>query len=289
MKTFVTGFKSKSIFYIYSINIKKISDKVQHDPVDVRVEASHDIPEIDQIFFSVEKNERFEALYKVIANFQPESTLVFCNTKQQCRQLANELQEYDLHALALHGDLEQFERDQVLTQFASKGCSILIATDVAARGLDVKDLAAVINFELSYDPEIHIHRIGRTGRAGAKGLAVSLFASSEQRQLEAIEKYQNTAANIVDMATLVEPLNFKLYPPMAIIFVNGGRKDKLRAGDLLGALTASDEISAPKIGKITLFDKFAYVAVEQRMEKIALNILADGKIKGKKFRVRRLR
>ena len=153
----------------------------------------------------------------------------------------------------------------------------------------MKDLAAVINFELSYDPEIHIHRIGRTGRAGAKGLAVSLFASSEQRQLEAIEKYQNTAANIVDMATLVEPLNFKLYPPMAIIFVNGGRKDKLRAGDLLGALTASDEISAPKIGKITLFDKFAYVAVEQRIEKIALNILADGKIKGKKFRVRRLR
>ena len=273
----------------YPEGIKKISDKVQHDPVDVRVEASHDIPEIDQIFFSVEKNERFEALYKVIANFQPESTLVFCNTKQQCQQLANELQEYDLHALALHGDLEQFERDQVLTQFASKGCSILIATDVAARGLDVKDLAAVINFELSYDPEIHIHRIGRTGRAGAKGLAVSLFASSEQRQLEAIEKYQNTAANIVDMATLVEPLNFKLYPPMAIIFVNGGRKDKLRAGDLLGALTASDKISAPKIGKITLFDKFAYVAVEQRMEKIALNILADGKIKGKKFRVRRLR
>ena len=273
----------------YPEGIKKISDKVQHDPIDVRVEAIHDIPEIDQIFFSVEKNERFEALYKVIANFQPESTLVFCNTKQQCWQLANELQEYDLHALALHGDLEQFERDQVLTQFASKGCSILIATDVAARGLDVKDLAAVINFELSYDPEIHIHRIGRTGRAGAKGLAVSLFASSEQRQLEAIEKYQNTAANIVDMATLVEPLNFKLYPPMAIIFVNGGRKDKLRAGDLLGALTASDEISAPKIGKITLFDKFAYVAVEQRIEKIALNILADGKIKGKKFRVRRLR
>ena len=273
----------------YPEGIKKISDKVQHNPIDIRVEASYDIPEIEQIIFNVEADQRFEALYAVIANFQPESTLIFCNTKQQCQQLASELRERDLHALALHGDLEQFERDQVLTQFASKGCSILIATDVAARGLDVKDLAAVINFELSYDPEIHVHRIGRTGRAGAKGLAISLFTSSEQRRLEAIEKYQDSALNVVDLATLVEPLNFKLYPPMVIIFVNGGRKDKLRAGDLLGALTAGNEINATKIGKITLFDKFAYVAVEQEIGKVALAILADGKIKGRKFRVRRLR
>lgn len=273
----------------YPEGIKKISDKVQHNPIDIRVEASYDIPEIEQIIFNVEADQRFEALYAVIANFQPESTLIFCNTKQQCQQLASELRERDLHALALHGDLEQFERDQVLTQFASKGCSILIATDVAARGLDVKDLAAVINFELSYDPEIHVHRIGRTGRAGAKGLAISLFTSSEQRRLEAIEKYQDSALNVVDLATLVKPLNFKLYPPMVIIFVNGGRKDKLRAGDLLGALTAGNEINATKIGKITLFDKFAYVAVEQEIGKVALAILADGKIKGRKFRVRRLR
>jgi len=199
------------------------------------------------------------------------------------------LRQLDLHALALHGDMEQFERDEVLTQFAGKSSSILIATDVAARGLDVKELAAVINFELSRDPEVHIHRIGRTARAGSKGLAVSLFTASERRQLQAIEEYQGSIAKIANAMTLTEPASFKLYPPMVTLFVNGGRKVKVRAGDLLGALTASGEISGAQIGKITLFDKISYVAVEQKVAKLALTILADGKIKGRKFRVRRLR
>lgn len=273
----------------YPDGIKKISNKVQRDPVDIRVEASHHSPDIEQVFIQVEKSERVATLFKVIAHYQPESSLVFCNTKQQCQQLASELQQHDLHARALHGDMEQFDRDQVLTQFAGKSSSILIATDVAARGLDVKELAAVINFELSRDPEVHIHRIGRTARAGAKGLAVSLFTASERRRLEAIEEYQGSAATLVSAETLVEPANFKLYPPMVTLFINGGRKEKIRAGDLLGALTASGEITGDQIGKITLFDKIAYVAIEQKAAKLALSILADGKIKGRKFRVRLLR
>ena len=155
--------------------------------------------------------------------------------------------------------------------------------------LDVKELAAVINFELSRDPEVHIHRIGRTARAGSKGLAVSLFTSSDKRHLQAIEEYQGSDAKIVSTATLTVAANFKLYPLMVTLFVNGGRKDKVRAGDLLGALTASGDITGAQIGKITLFDKIAYVAVEQQVAKLALTILADGKIKGRKFRVRRLR
>jgi len=273
----------------YPDGIKKISGIVQRDPVDIRVEASHNSPDIDQVFYQVKKSERVEALFKVIAHYLPESSLVFCNTKQQCQELASELQKHDLHALALHGDMEQFERDQVLTQFAGKSSSILIATDVAARGLDVKELAAVINFELSRDPEVHIHRIGRTARAGSKGLAVSLFTASERRQLQAIEEYQGSVATIASTATLIEPANFKLYPPMVTLFVNGGRKEKIRAGDLLGALTASGEITGAQIGKITLFDKVAYVAIEQKAAKQALTILTDGKIKGRKFRVRLLR
>jgi len=272
----------------YPDHIKKISEAVQREPIDIRVEDGLDSPDIDQVFFEVGKGERTESLFKVIAHYQPESTLVFCNTIQQCSELAKELRQRDLHALALHGDLEQFERDQVLTQFSGKSCSILIATDVAARGLDVKELAAVINYELSRDPEVHIHRIGRTARAGSKGLAVSLFSASEKRQLRAIEDYQDAAAEIVSVASLTEPEKFKLYPPMATLFVNGGRKDKLRAGDLLGALTASGEITGDKIGKITLFDKLAYVAIEQKAAKQALDILSDGKIKGRKYRVRRL-
>lgn len=273
----------------YPEGIKEISSSVQRDPIEIRVEDNHHSPDIEQVFFQVEKRERIQTLFNVIAHYQPESTLIFCNTKQQCHDLGGKLRQLDLHALALHGDLEQFERDQVLTQFAGKSSSILIATDVAARGLDVKDLAAVINFELSRDPEVHIHRIGRTARAGSKGLAVSLFTASEKRHLQAIEDYQGSVAKIMSLDTLIEVADFKLYPPMVTLFVNGGRKEKLRAGDLLGALTASGEISGAQIGKITLFDKIAYVAVEQQIAKLALTILADGKIKGRKFRVRRLR
>ncbi len=273
----------------YPEGIKQISDKVQRNPVDIRVEASHHSPDIEQLFYQIDKNEREEVLFKLIAHYQPESTLVFCNTKQQCQQVANELRQHDLHALALHGDLEQFERDQVLTQFSSKSSSILVATDVAARGLDVKELAAVINFELSHDPEVHIHRIGRTARAGSKGLALSLFTDSESRRLQAIEEYQGSPAILASTSTLKVPKNLKLYPPMVTVFVNAGRKDKLRPGDLLGALTAGGEIAGEQIGKIKLFDKVAYVAVEQKVAKLALTILSDGKIKGRKFRVRLLR
>ena len=148
--------------------------------------------------------------------------------------------------------------------------------------------SAVINFELSYDPELHIHRIGRTGRAGAKGLAISLFSNTERRRLEAIEEYQGAQIKITNTDTLSRPIDFKLYPPMVLLFVNGGKKEKLRAGDLLGALTASDSIIASQVGKITLFDKFAYVAIDQKVGKLALDILSNNNIKGRKFRVRRL-
>ena len=273
----------------YPDGIREISTTVQRDPIEIRVESSEDRPDIDQVFFEVGKSERTEILYKVIAHYRPESTLVFCNTIEQCKTLAEELVRRRLSARALHGDMEQFERDQVLTQFAGKSISILIATDVAARGLDVKELAAVINYELSRDPEVHVHRIGRTARAGAKGLAVSLFTERETRPLRAIEEYQESAVNRGSLAALVEPPNFKLYPPMITLFVNGGRKDKVRAGDLLGALTASKDIAGDQIGKITLFDRVSYVAVEQSVAKLALMTLAEGKIKGRKFRARLLR
>ena len=273
----------------YSESIKKISTSVQNNPVDIRVEGSFSSADTDEVFILVENHERTETLFKVIAHYSPESSIVFCNTKQQCQKLEKELKDKDLHALALHGDLEQFERDQVLAQFSGKASSILIATDVAARGLDIKELAAVINFELSRDPEVYIHRIGRTARAGSKGLAVSLFTTMDKRQLKAIEEYQGaTAVTTVEKTSLDVPAAFKLYPPMVTLFVNAGRKEKLRAGDLLGALTASGEILGDQIGKITLFDKIAYVAVQQQIAKKALAILTDGKIKGRKIRVRRL-
>ena len=273
----------------YPGKIKEVSDRVQIKPKDIRIESSHDIPEINQIFFEADKSHRIKMVHKLISHYELESILIFCNTKLLCQQLVTDLKPHNINALALHGDLEQFERDQILTQFSSKACTVLIATDVAARGIDVTDLSAVINFELSFDPELHIHRIGRTGRAGAKGLALSLFSNNERQRLEAIEEYQGKKINIDDSHSLSNSLNFKLYPPMVLLFINGGKKEKLRAGDLLGALTANDGITAKQVGKITLFDKFSYVAIDHKVSKLALNTLNNNNIKGRKFRVRIVR
>jgi len=273
----------------YPNKIKEISDAIQNSPVDVRVETLHEHNKIKQVFYEIQKGHRTKTLVSLLQHYRPESSLVFCNRKQQCQELANELRQQGFHALALHGDLEQKERDQVLIQFANKSCSILVATDVAARGLHIKDLQAVINFELSPDPEIHIHRIGRTGRAGNEGLALSLFMAAEQYKVKAIKEYQKSPVQIEKKSSLKTRENFRLNPPMVTLCINGGRKDKVRAGDILGALTANTNLPGKKIGKIDISDNVSYVAVEYSIAKQALKILSEGKIKGRKFKVRKLR
>ena len=273
----------------YPDEIKAISDAIQKHPVEVRVESLHENKYIEQIFYEIDKGERTEKLIALLQHYRPEHTVVFCNRKHQCQELADALWQQGIHALALHGDLEQRERDQMLAQFANKSSSILVATDVAARGLDIKDLEAVINFELSPDPEVYIHRIGRTGRAGNKGLALSLFMPSEAKKVTAIEEYQNRPVRIEKTGSLKSRDNFKLSPPMVTLEINGGRKDKVRAGDILGALTANKQFPAKQIGKIDIFDHHAFVAVDRPIAKQALKLLAEGKIKGRRFKVRKLR
>jgi ATP-independent RNA helicase DbpA len=278
----------------YPDAIQEVSDAIQNDPVDIRVAGAHHNNRTKQVFYAIQKGKRTETLVALLQHYRPESSLVFCNRKQQCRELADELWQQGFHALALHGDLEQKERDQVLIQFSNKSSSILIATDVAARGLDISDLQAVINFELSPDPEIHIHRIGRTGRAGNEGLAISLFLESEQFRIKAIEAFQDSPVSIEKTASLAVPEhktqeNCRLSPPMITLCINGGRKDKIRAGDLLGALTANASLPGKQIGKINITDNHTYVAVERPVARQALQILSEGTIKGRRFRARKLR
>ena len=273
----------------YPDEIRDISNSIQNDPVDIRVETSPDNSQIEQVFYAIQKGERSKTLGALLQHYRPESCLVFCNRKKQCQELADELWRQGFHALALHGDLDQKDRDQVLVRFSNKSSSILVATDVAARGLDIKDLQAVINFELSPDPEVHIHRIGRTGRAGNKGLAISLFMTSEQFKVKSIEDYQDNPVRIETPSSLKTRENFRLSPPMVTLCINAGRKNKVRAGDILGALTANTSLTGKQIGKIDISDTLAFVAVERPVAKQALKILAEGKIKGRKFRVRKLR
>jgi ATP-dependent RNA helicase DbpA len=271
----------------YPKEILKISASVQREPVDIQVESLHDNSVISQLFYEVPKGDKTKALVNLLQQHRPESCAVFCGRKQQCQDLADDLKHQGLQALALHGDLEQKDRDLVLVQFANKSIPILIATDVAARGLDIKDLSAVINYELSPDPEIYIHRIGRTGRAGKEGLALSLFHTSEAPKVGAIEKHLQQPLHFADVPATSEEKK-TLTAAMVTLCINSGRKEKLRPGDILGALTANKSLPGSAIGKIDIFDKVSYVAVTKEDAKVALKILKEGKIKGRNMLVRKL-
>jgi ATP-independent RNA helicase DbpA len=272
----------------YPSEIKKMCCSIQRNPVTITVEAEHEPGVIEQLFYEVKKHERNNTLLALFEHYRPETTLVFCHTKVQCDEVAGFLRGHQIEALAIHGDLEQRERDQVLVQFSNNSCSVLVATDVAARGLDIKSLQAVINYELPRDPEIYVHRIGRTGRAGEKGIALSIFTESEQVRVNAIEQYLKKPCVCDVYASLDRDPAFSLQSPMVTIQLDTGRKNKMRPGDLLGALTGDAGLAGSRIGKIDIFDMCSFVAVERGALRQALNYLANGKVKGRTIRARKI-
>ncbi|WP_436785528.1 ATP-dependent RNA helicase DbpA [Stutzerimonas frequens] len=272
----------------YPAGIKQLSATFMRDPQQVRVEALHDDTQIEQRFYEIDPQQRMTAVVRVLSAFRPQSCVAFCFTKQQCQELVEQLTSKGISAAALNGDLEQRDRDQVLAMFANRSLSVLVATDVAARGLDVEALDLVINVELARDPEIHVHRIGRTGRAGKQGLAVSLVAPAEAHRAQAIENLQQAPLNWQPLDTLKSQSGEPLQPPMVTLCIAAGRKDKLRPGDILGALTGDAGIPGSQVGKIAIFDFQAFVAVERTVARQALKRLNDGKIKGRSLKVRQL-
>jgi ATP-dependent RNA helicase DbpA len=271
----------------YPEGIAQMSRGVQRNPVEVSVESLHEGSAIEQKLYEVPAGQRLEALSWLLSHYQPSSCVVFCNTKRACNDVADHLAAKGFSALALNGDLEQRERDQVLVRFANGSTSILVATDVAARGLDIKELGAVINFELTYDPEIHVHRIGRTGRAGQQGLALSLYQGNEAQRVNFIEEYQQAPIPHGDLASIGRELK-PIAPQMVTLSIDAGRKSKVRAGDILGALTGEGGIAGSDVGKIQVSEQYSYVAVKRQVASAALKQLQEGKIKGRTYRARKL-
>jgi len=274
----------------YPEKIQAIADRVMKQPILIRVASTHDNSSIEQTFYQVGDSEsRLNALRLLLLEHRPDSALVFCNTKIETDELAEELRNSGFSALALHGDLEQKQRDQTLVRFANKSASILVATDVAARGLDIDALDAVINYQIAREREVHLHRIGRTGRAGSKGIACTLFTEKERYKFDALEKYLEQKLDIVSlpMTSLLAQPAYK--PPMATMQIDGGKKQKVRPGDILGALTAGGDVAGKEVGKIHVFDNCAYVAVRRDAVQTALKKIEAGKLKGRSFRVRRVR
>jgi len=273
----------------YPDQIRALAGRVMKSPVMVKVDEAHDSASIRQHFYRFELNKhRMAALRLLLLKFRPGSALVFCNTKRETEEVANELRSHGFSAIALHGDLEQRARDQALVRFANGSSSILVATDVAARGLDIEDLDAVINYHIARDPEVHVHRIGRTGRAGKKGLACTLYSEKESFRAERLGEYlgQLIEPEALPPYNLLEKPGYK--PAMVTLQIDGGKKQKIRPGDILGALTGVDGIAGKQVGRIHVLDNVSYVAVSRDAAKSALRKLVEGKLKGRSFRARRI-
>ncbi len=270
----------------YPEGIAKLAAQFMREPVTVTVEAQHSGGQIEQRWYEVKDKDRLHAVGQLLMHFRPASTLAFCNTKAQCRDLVDVLHAQGISALALHGDLEQRDRDQVLVRFANRSCSVLVATDVAARGLDIASLAAVINVDVTPDPEVHIHRIGRTGRAGESGLALNLASLDEMGSVGRIEQLQKQESVWHALEELKPTGSGPLLAPMVTLHIQGGRKEKIRPGDVLGALTADLGYTREQVGKINVNEWSTYIAVNRDIGGQVAQRLS--RIKGKNVKARLL-
>lgn len=266
--------------------IEELGANILNNPKKVEVDSKHEKNIIKQTFVEVnDHREKSEALLRILGDYKPASTVVFCKTKQICADVAKFLSREGISALPIHGDLEQNERTVVLTKFSNHSCLVLVATDVAARGLDIKDLEAVVNFDLPQDADVYTHRIGRTARAGKIGLAFTFFVGYEKEKCLEIENYLETENEYKMMDDLSADSRFDLIAPMKTLYINGGKKDKIRPGDILGALVNVAGLTASQVGNITILDRQTYVAVEASVARQTISKLAGEKIKGLKFKV----
>jgi ATP-independent RNA helicase DbpA len=252
----------------------------------VRIQAAGEAAHADirSEFFQVREAEKAMALIQVLRERRPQAAVVFCNTRKACDAVQQQLDAAGFSALALHGDYEQRDRDEVLIRFANESANVLVATDVAARGLDVSHVDLVINYDVPFEPEVHIHRVGRTGRAGKQGNAITLVGDTDGNRLSAIAALLGTPIEPKTLRSMRLSNAEKLFAPMRTLRIDGGKSDKLRPGDILGTLTGEGGLKAEAIGKIAIRATRSYVAIRRGQAQAALNYLRNGKIKGRKFR-----
>jgi len=273
----------------FTDQIKQIANKVMNKPTSVEAESDHNENTINQVVYELtDEVDRFTATKLILLHYKIESVVIFCATKRETKELAQELNRFGFRALALHGDLEQRDRDQTLLRFANKSTSILVATDVASRGLDIDSVDLIINYHIAHDADVHVHRVGRTGRAGSTGTACTLFDSKEAHKIERLEAFLGHPLKSEKLPNMSVLKQDPIQPTMVTLLIDGGKKQKVRRGDILGALTAKDGVTGSQVGKIDLLDLRSYVAVERLVANKALDKLNNGKLKGKRFRARRL-
>ena len=286
----------------YPRSIDAMTKAHQQDPARLTVgDADSTRALLRQLAIVVDDNNgRLGTLLAMLRTSPPESAIVFCNFKATVTRVEQALGAAGISSASLHGDLEQKQRDFVMARFRNHSIRVLVATDVAARGLDIEGLDLVVNFELPFQPETYVHRIGRTGRAGKAGVAVSLVGPQDGAKVKAIEAaigspLQRQVAPTEGSTTTSEQADGETPTSrsavhgdaiMETLYISGGRKDKMRAGDILGALTGeAGGFKGSDVGKIEIHDRFSYVAIARGNAERAIQQLGAGRIKGKRFKV----
>ena len=269
-------------------SIRSLATAMLREPLEVSVDGGAQPATIATHFFDAEPARRAPQLAALLLEFRPDSAVVFCIMRRDTEEVVGSLAHYGFTALALHGDMEQRDRDEVLVRFSNRSCNVLVASDVAARGLDIDELATVINYELPTDPDVYTHRIGRTGRAGHGGQVLSLCSPREVPRAHVLEERQGKPLRWKKLAATVPAARSAPPASMATLRIDAGKTDKLRPGDILGALTGDAGLQASLIGKIDIFATRSYVAIQRNQANNALARLETGKIKGRKFRVRKI-
>jgi ATP-independent RNA helicase DbpA len=265
----------------YPENIKELANNIMVEPSFVEIKEQEN--KIDQVFYDTKGKDKNSLVVKCFKK-EYKSVIIFCNTKLKCDELADYLEDtYNMEPLVLHSDLEQKYRDETLILFENKSYPVLIATDVAARGLDIKDVDLVINYDLPENFEVYTHRIGRTARAGKEGRSVSFCEDDEY--IEELNEYLNKNFNLKDTDVLDKALLVDLEYEYSTLYISGGKKLKLRPGDIVGALTAGVGLDKNDIGDINILDRCSYVAIKNEAYEKAFKGLNNSKIKNKDFRV----
>lgn len=270
----------------YPPQILELSKNILNEPAEIKVDIEHEESAIKEMFFELSSHSNKESsLLGILHFFKPERVIVFCKTKAITESVARYLKKNNVSSACLHGDMEQNERTLVLTKFNNKSLIVLVATDVAARGIDIKELPMVVNFDLPSDPEVYVHRIGRTARAGQEGLAINFYVNQEVDKLDEIESIRQKKCETFFVDDYLKEQAGTLAPNMCTLFIAAGKKDKLRPGDILGAFVGEAKITNDMVGHISILPIISYVAVREEVVDQILTAFINGKIKNRKFRV----
>ena len=261
----------------FPANIEKLAKALLKQPVTIKVDTVIEENKIDELVY--ETSDKFKTLGTLIQSYKPESLLIFCNTKVEVMALTDKLLKLGHATIDIHGDLDQRDRNESVIAFANGSKRIMVATDVASRGLDIKDIELVINYDLPFDAEVYTHRIGRTGRADATGTAISLFSPKDREKCAYVLEKAKKAA----LKDLRVDAKFKMVSEYDTLCLNGGKKTKLRAGDIIGTFCKEIGIENSMIGKINITDTKSYIALHHTVVDKVFKALKKVKIKKKKY------